>query len=777
MSGLKYIGKQNSPEDGLDKVMGRAKYVGDIQLPGMLYARVLRSPVPHARIRNLDATPALKISGVKAVIVADDFIEHGNFGWPVKDAYILAWKKVRYVGDPIAAVAATSEEAALEGIRAIKLDLEELPGVFDPLHAMDSGAPLIPDVAPIDQGNLLNTHLVRNGDPDPILEQCEVILDETYNFAHQEHAYLETEGALAIPDSDGGIMVYANDQSPFINRNNLMMVLGLPEEKVRVIQPPVGGSFGGKDDIGYQTAAQVSALALKTGCPVRLILGREESMMASYKREAMQIHLVLGANKKGELQASKADLVVDSGAYASMSPLASWRATMHAAGAYRYRAASVDTQVYYTNNGYCGAFRGFGNTEAVAAIEQAIDELAYRLQIDPIDFRLMNCLKKGDRAFTGNLIDQEVSLSDCLKWVRDKSDWLTKRELYSKQTGKDIRRGIGVACYFHGCSLGGEGADYATTVLRIENDNTITLASGLTDYGQGSRTVFTLIAAETLGVNTSRIHMLRPDTQTAIESGPTVASRCSMLGGNASHIAAQKLNQLITWAAADAFACAPEQIFREGELFISPKEETLTFDEVVQHARKMGLTLSVQGKWKMPEFKWDFEKGEGIPYHCYVFGAQVAEIETNLNTGMTKVLNVWAAHDGGTIIFTQGAIGQMYGGIAQGIGYALKENIKYYQGYPNCLNYDRYLIPRASDMPAIEINYIQNDYPEGPYGAKNLAEPVMIATTPAIANALFQATGKRYRSAPFNPGGAASEQNRSLDEMVSACRKALGFSV
>ncbi|MFP4345374.1 MAG: xanthine dehydrogenase family protein molybdopterin-binding subunit [Anaerolineales bacterium] len=750
MSELKYVGNaQSQAVDGLDKVMGRARYVGDLQIPGMLYAKILRSPLPHARLVALDVGPALEVPGVLAAITAEDFVDHGAFGWPVKDAFVLAHEKVRFAGDPIAVVAAETEAAARAGVEAIELRLEPLPVVSDPRHALDPEAPPVPLEAPAGEANVCARHLVRNGDPEPILEEAPVLLDQTYTFLHQEHAYLEPHGALAIPQPDGSVTIFANDQSPFVNRANVAMVLDLPEEKVRIIQPPVGGSFGGKDDGNYQYASHVARLALMTGRPVRLTLTTEEDMTASYKREAMDVRLRIGATEDGRLRAVKAEMLADSGAYASMTPLSAWRATMHAGGTYRYEAAQVDTVAVYTNNGYCGAFRGFGNPQATAASEMAVDELAHRLQIDPIDFRLRNGLRRGDRAFTGNVIDHEVGLQRCLEWVRERSDWDRKRA--RPATSDEVRRGIGVACYFHGSGLGGEGLDYANITLEIERDHSITLQSGLTDYGQGSRTVFTLLAAEALGVAPERIEMLRPDTDTAIESGPTVASRASMVGGNATLVAGRKLDQLLRLAAADALQCEPEQLVRAGEQYIGPSEEPLTFEEVVDHAFELGLQLSTQGYWQIPEIHWDFEKGTGTPYFCYTFGAQVVEVEVDTRTGEVKATGIWAAHDAGKIIFPKGAQGQMLGGIAQGLGYGLTEGFDYEEGYPQQHNFDRYHIPSATDLPEMEVTYIETTLPEGPFGAKNLAEPVMLATAPALANAVFHATGVRVRDLPLRP--------------------------
>lgn len=772
MTQLSYVGRPAPAVDGLAKIMGKAKFVGDYQLPGMLHAGVLRCPVPHARIVRLDVTPALAVPDVVAAITHDDFVDHSLWGWPIRDQYILAYQKALYVGHGLAAVAAETPEAARAGLAAIELELEELPAVFDPAEALDLDAPQVPLESPTGQGNLCETIIVRYGEPDPILRECPVRYDETFHTGRQEHAYLEPEAALAIPQPDGSVTIHYNGQSPFINQSHMCQVLGLPPEKVRIIQPVVGGSFGGKDDLGYQTSGQAAALALKTGRPVKLALSREESMIASYKREPAAIRFELGADAEGYLQAARVNMLADSGCFSSMTTLAMLRASLHAAGAYCYRAVHVDTQVVYTNNGFSGAFRGFGNTDAAAAVEQAIDDLAYRLGRDPLDFRLQNCVRRGDRFMTGNVVEHEVKLAECLHWVRERSNWDRKRAAYTAQSG-EVRRGLGVACYMHGCSLGGEGADYAHTTLKVESDYSITLTSGLTDYGQGSRTVFTLIAAETLGVDPARFHILRPDTDTALESGPTVASRSTMLGGNATKVAAEKLDRLLRYAAASALRCTPAQVTHHGEVYVNPDEDEVSFEQAVDRAREMGLQLSVQGKWSMPHIEWHVETGTGTPYYCYTFGAQVAEVEVDRRIGQVRVLKVWAAHDGGTIVFPQGAYGQMYGGIAQGLGYGLLEEMVYRDGYPQALNYDEYLIPTSLDVPEIEATFLESEFAEGPYGAKNLAEPVLVATAPAIANAVFHATGVRHHSLPLTLERVLLGHDLHPGRGETACRRAL----
>ncbi|HEX7598133.1 MAG TPA: molybdopterin cofactor-binding domain-containing protein, partial [Polyangia bacterium] len=528
---------------------------------------------------------------------------------------------------------------------ALRVELDELPAVFDPRAALDPAAPVIGekpwDASSEPRGNLLINHRVRKGDPEDELARCPVTLDENYSTMHQEHAYIETEGALGVPWPDqSGVTVYAACQSPFINRGNLVKTLGLCEEDVRVIQPHVGGAFGGKDDLMYQISGQVAKLALLTGRPVRMILSREESLIASYKRDAMQLNVRLGADANGRLRACKVQALVDSGAYSAATPFTAWRSSIHAMGPYRYDACHVDVDAVYTNNGYAGAFRGFGNTNVCLAIEQAVDELAIRLKRDPIELRLQNCLRPGDVTPHGQPLGDDVALVECLEQVRRLSDWDRKRAAYAAQGPArpgELRRGIGVAAVFHGMSLGSEGADYAVGTLTINDDCSLTLTSGLTDYGNGSRTVFTLIAAETLGIKPERIHMPRPDTDLALESGPTVASRSTVLGGNATRVTALRLDSTLSQAAADLLGCQGFEVVRHGEFYIGPKEEPVSFEQVVEHARQMGLTLTSRGRWNSPENHWSPEDGTGKPYFAYHYGAQVAEVLVDTGTGKVDV--------------------------------------------------------------------------------------------------------------------------------------------
>ena len=783
MAERQFIGKPANRVDALEKVMGTARFTGDYYLPGMLVARCYRSPLPHGRIVSIDTGKAKEIPGVRAIITCDDFVDHGRFGFPIVDMYMLAHERVRYAGDPIVAIAADDEDSLQAALNALIVELEPLPGVFDPRKALAPDAPLVGenprDAEGHPRGNLLVDYIVRQGEPDPVLDACDVVVDEEYTTMHQEHAYIETEGAVAVPwPGSSGVTVFAGCQSPFIARDNLVKTLGLQEEDVRVIQPYVGGAFGGKDDTMYQTIAQTAKLALVSGKPVKMVLSREESMIASYKRDAMVMKYRVGASKDGTLKACRFHGIVDSGGYAAITPFTAWRSTIHAMGPYRYQACHVDTDVVYTNNGFAGAFRGFGNTEVCYAIELAVDEIAERLKMDPIDLRLKNCLRPGDTTSHGQKLSDDVAIADCLEQVRRISDWDKRRKQYESEHTRpaqpgEFRRGIGVAAVFHGMSLGAEGKDFAVGTLRINDDHSLTLTSGLTDYGNGSRTVYTLIAAETLGINPARIHMLRPDTNTAKASGPTVASRATVLGGNATRVTAMRMDTLLLTAAADLLHCSIVNVLRDKENYIGPDEEPVTFDDVVDHALEMGLVLSTEGRWNAPENHWSFESGSGKPYFAYHYGAQVAEVLVDTGTGKVEVTNYWAAHNTGTVIFPQGALGQVFGGITQGLGYALMERVDYDKGFIQAVNFDEYLIPTALDVPDIVGTFVEKPFADGPFGAKNIAEPGLVPAAPAIVNAIAHATGRRIKNLPANLERVLIGKDLRKEGSSTACKLGL----
>ena len=525
---------------------------------------------------------------------------------------------------------------------------------------------------------------------------------------------------------------------------------------MRVIQPPVGGAFGGKDDQIYQTTGQVAKLALLTGRPVQMTFSREESMIFSYKRNPMRVHIRIGADRSGKLRASKVDLVVDSGAYSAITPFVAWRGNIHAMGSYRYDACHVDTHVAYTNNGYTGAFRGFGNTETTACIEQAIDDLADRLGIDPIELRLMNCLRPGDETAHGQPLGDDVALVECLEHVRRVSDWDRKRREYGeanrkRSVGAPVRRGIGVACCFHGLSLGAEGADFAVSTMQVNDDNSITFTSGLTDYGTG--------LAHGLYAHRCRGARAQAGTHPHAPARHGYGHRQRPHRGFARHGDGRQRDAHHRRTSQQPAAPRGGQPLRMQPGAGAARRRALHraaggTGQLRRRGRvmrgEMGLTLSAHGRWDAPAIHWSMEDGTGKPYFAYHYGAQVAEVIVDTGTGKVDVTGIWASHNTGTVIFPQGILGQIYGGITQGLGYALMERVDFDQGYIQATNFDEYLIPTALDVPDIDGHCVEKYFSPGPFGAKNVAEPAMVPTAPAIVNAIFHATGRRIPDLPAN---------------------------
>jgi len=737
---FKYVSKPVKRIDALSKVTGKARYADDLKFPGMLYGVVLRAPVPHAKLISIDSRRALRRKGVYAVITHEDIPGEKTVGVVKYDQPVFVFDKMRYIGDGIALVVAEKEEIARRALKDIKIQYEELPGVFDPLEAMDKRAPKVHE-----DGNIICYHKVRKGNIKEGFEQSDIVIEREYKTQFIEHAYIEPETVIAIPLDDGGILVYGCIQNAFTTQKNLARVLALDMAKVRIIQTPIGGSFGGKDDVMTVMAARAAVAALKTGRPVKLNNTREESMMESYKRHPYLIRYKIGAKKDGTLMAVKVFIVADGGAYASTTQFVTWRSTVQAAGPYRVPNVHVDTYGVYTNNVYTGAMRGFGSPQVNFAIESIIDELAYELHMDPLELRLKNVLKDGDETGTGHKLREGVTIGKLLEEIGRRLNY--RREKRKRNEG-ELKRGIGIACSIRGVSLGAEGLDAAGVEIKIEKDGSVEIEAGLTDMGQGIKTVLAQVVAEELGVPIEKITVLPYDTSRVPDSGPTVASRATFVGGHAARNAALKLRETFISALKEKVGVEKVE-YKEG--IYRTNRGDFTYFDVVDIAQGLGKNLNEIGYFKAPSIHWDEEKGLGEPYFTYVFGAQGVIVEVDEESGKVYVRKVVAAHELGRAINPNMARSQIYGGVAMALGYGLLEEFEIYSGIPHTLNYEEYLIPTSKDVPLdVEAIIFETPDPLGPYGAKSLGEPTNELLAPAIANAIFDATGKRLRELPLN---------------------------
>jgi len=736
--------------DAYEKVTGKAKFAADLFFPNMLYGKVLRSKYPHARIVKINIEKALACPGVEAIITADD-IPNNEFGVIVQNQQVLARQQVLYIGDGIAVVAAETKEAAAKALELIEVEYEELPGIFDLEEAAKKGAPLVHSEL---ENNQVVHHRLRKGDIEKGFAQAEVILEREYTTQFVEHGYIEPESLVAVPyEHNTLVTIYGSIQNPFSCRNAVASVLKVPLNKVRIIQNHMGGSFGGKDEVMSSMSARAALLALKTDRPVKMVNTRDESILESYKRHPYKMKYKVGATREGKLVAMEIKCLADSGAYACQTPFVTWRSVVQATGPYELPNVKTDTYGYYTNNVYTGAMRGYGSPQIVFAQESLMDELAKELKMTPMELRLKNIYHNNSITASGQKLDNhQVSLEEVINKAVEASDYKEKYRKYSNPQSGDKKRGIGMAISFRGCSLGAEATDAAGAIVAIQRDGSILISCGLAENGEGLKTVFTQIAAEELGVGIKRINYMEVDTSVSPESGATVASRSTILGGNAVKNAAHQLKETLSEIVTAEFKIRTGNLdFKNENIYEKNKnQKIISFDEAINLANQKGIFLSAYGWYKAPDISWNEEIGQGRPYFTYVYGCQIAEVEVDTATGQIEVLKMTAAHDVGRAINPACLKGQIYGGVMMGLGYGIMEEVETAQGYIKNTNFDEYLIPTIKDMPEISPVIVENPDPHGPYGAKSIGEPTLELGAPAIANAVAQATGKRIRHLPLN---------------------------
>ena len=745
----KSVNKSKKRVDAYEKVTGKAKFGADLYFDRMLYGKVLRTEYPHAEILNIDTEKAKSVEGVKAVLTADD-IPNNEFGVIIENQQVLAKEKTMYIGDGIALVAAESEKAAKKAIDLIEVEYNELEGIYDPLQARKKEAKALHDE--VDNNQVIH-HPLRKGDIKKGFEEADVVIEREYTTQFIEHSYLETEAVAVVPNERNTLVsVYGSVQNPYATRDAVANVLETDLNNVRIIQDNMGGSFGGKDENISSMAARASVLALETNRPIKMVNSREESVKESYKRHPYYLKYKIGAKEDGDLVAMEIEAVADSGAYACQTPFVTWRSVVQATGPYEVPNVKTDTYGFYTNNVYTGAMRGYGSPPVIFAQEQLMEELAEKINMKPHELRQKNMYHNGSKTASGQkLDDHEVSLNEVMTKAMDAIDYEKKLEKYNKEQKGDKKRGIGMAISYRGVSLGAEGVDAAGAIVSIQKDGSLIIHGGLSENGQGLKTVYSQIAAEELGISLDKINFMESDTSVAPESGSTVASRGTLVGGNAVKDAASKLKTVIKEVVADNYEEKKDNLeLKDNHVYTKKGKKLVSFDEIINTAYSQGVFLSAYGWYQTPDISWDEETGQGRPYFTYVYGCQIAEVEVDTGTGELEVLNMAAAHDVGKAINPANVKGQIYGGVVMGMGHAIMEDLQTKKGYIKTDNFDKYLIPTAKDMPDIEPIIVENPDPNGPYGAKSIGEPTLELGSAAIANATAQALNRRIRDLPLN---------------------------
>jgi CO/xanthine dehydrogenase Mo-binding subunit len=763
------VGAAVTRVDAADKVTGRAVYADDLSVPGMLHAALVLPGTAHAELVSVDGSEALALPGVHAVLTADDVPGENQVGVIDADQPLLPHARVRYTGDAVAIVVADSAALAREAACAVRVDLRELPAVFDAEEALETGAPLVHD-----DGNLLLHYKVRRGDVEAGFEEADVIVERTFRTHHQEHAYLETLGALAVPESGDTITVYGTMQCPFYVQKAVATALGLPLASVRIVQTVTGGGFGGKEDVPSEICACAAVAAWHTHRPVKLVYTREEDFYRSSKRHPMSVTFKLGARRDGTFTAARVRVVADAGAYSTLTQVVAFRAAAHATGPYEIPNVHTDVLGVYTNRQTTGAFRGFGQPQVIFANESVVDEVAGALGIDPIEIRLLNGLEVGKRTATGQLLEESVGLRETLEAARDASGWRDKRgdgessdprgadtpdgerdTAHGERDGADsasrVRRGIGVACIYYGVSLGAKGLaiDASGAHLNVYRDGSVRISVGGTEMGQGLLTVLSQIASDSLGVPIERIHVGNADTSVVPDSGPSVASRTTLMTGNAVVDAATKLRETMGAIAADVLGIDPSEITFADDR-VGADGATMSFVDLAEECWRRNVHTSADGWYAAPESTFD-ENGQGDAYAVYSYATHVAEVAVDTETGRVTLERVTAAHDVGRVLNPVTLEGQIEGGALQGASMALYERMKTDGGDILTPDFSTYILPTSMDVPEIRALTVEDPYSKGPFGAKGIGETPAMPGAAAVANAVTHATGVRVTELPIDP--------------------------
>lgn len=731
----KIIGTAIPQKDARGKVLGEARYVDDLSLPGMVFGKVLRSPYPHARIRSIDTSRARIYPGIVAILTAQDIPGANSIGPIIKDQPVLCSDVVRYAGDAVALVAAETEIAAEEALAGIKVDYEPLPPVLDPLKALEPGAPLV------HTGGNIGTHSkVRRGDMEKAFQEATVVVERRFFTQRIEHAYLEPEAALVAPDPEGGITVWSSTQYPHRDREEISRMLGIPQSRVRVLQMTTGGGFGGK--LSSHVQCYAALIAWKTGRPAKLRYQRDESIIASHKRHPYVMDLKLGADRKGRLLALEATIWGDTGAYLLEGRAVITKSVTHIAGPYYIPDIKADGYAVYTNTVPCGAMRGYGIPQVAFALESLMDELASRLDLDPIELRMRNALDTTLPTTTGQVLRASVPIKEMLRRAKLRVEFL--RPLLEEGL-KGKRRGVGLGCSTR--SIGSiRKTSRSTAGVTLHPDGSATVACGHVDLGQGSNTMMAQVAAEELGVEVDRVQIVTNDTAITPDCESTSASRVTYLSGNAVRLAAAMVRKQVLDLAGRDLGCAPEDLkLMDG--VVAHREQGLTLAELFNRHTLHTVTAVADF---MPETSpLDPETGQGSPAGTYSFSVHVALVEVDEATGQVRVVRYVALSDVGCAINPAAVEGQVLGGVMMGIGYALTEEVRLEEGVVNP-SFATYLIPTTFDVPQeVLIDIIEDPEPTGPFGAKGFAEGSLDPAAATIANAVSNAIGVRITRLPM----------------------------
>ena len=765
----KPIGKPLERIDARAKVTGRAEYGADVRLPDMLYCKGVYAAHPHARLLAVHTEEAKRAEGVACVVTGADIPGEKMFGEIYIDQYALVCDKTRFYGDVIAVVAAETQEQADAAAELVTAEYEELPVLATPRMAMESSIAVNPDYP----DNICGNVHVHKGDAEAGLAEADVVVSGAYRTGFVEHAYLEPESVSVIPDRmRRELTVLGCSQAPYNLRLTLARMLNIPLAQVIVKPSVIGGSFGGKIESVESLAVRAGLVALVTGRPAQYTLTREESIRESYKRHPIDFDIRLGAKRDGTLCAIKVEAIGDAGAYINMSPPVMYKTATLGPGPYRVANVDYNATSVLTNNVHTGSMRGFGTPQAIFAMENAMDELAQKLNLTPAELRRKNLLENGDVSPCGHRLDfHEVSIRSVMEKAAAELEFDRKYALYSARNGdgRRLRRGVGIAVSMRGASIGadGNGFDAARAFIEVLEDGSVNVDLGLTELGQGLRTCQSQMVAEGMGVAFERICLGHTDTSRAPATGACIASRSTLLGGGALKDASMRVHAIMARALARHFGKPAEDIVF-GQDRVRFADVDISFGEAAKICYALCETPIAVGTYVVPKLDWDEEKGYGEPFYTYTYSCHAAEVEVDMDTGGVEVIQMVGCHDMGRAINPAMAKGQIYGGLAMAQGMALIEDLGHSaktSALKN-LNFEDYLIPTVLDVPDGNVPILDEHHdPRSAFGGRSLGEPATEPGAAAVVCAVNHALGC---------AGLIRELPADLDRVFAAIRSIEG---
>ncbi|HEX5873816.1 MAG TPA: xanthine dehydrogenase family protein molybdopterin-binding subunit [Pyrinomonadaceae bacterium] len=729
------VGKRVPRKEGRKKVTGQALYIDDLSFPEMLHGVTVRSPVPRGRITNISFEGDLPWDEFTVVTAKD--IPGGNYvALILNDQPYLAAEFVNHAEEPILLLAHRDKYLLEEARRHVRIEIEEQPAVFT-LEDSVARKQII-----WGEDNVFKKYLMDKGNVDEAWANADFIVEGTYWTGAQEQLYIENNGAIAIANPTEGVTVWGSMQCPYYVHKAIVKLFDLPEEKIRIIQTETGGGFGGKEEYPSLIAGHAALLAWKSGKPVKMIYDRAEDMVATTKRHPSVTRHKTGVTKDGKLVAVEIDFTIDGGAYCTLSPVVLSRGTIHAAGPYFCPNVRIHSRAVATNVPPHGAFRGFGAPQSIFALERHMDEIAHTVGLTPEEFRRRNFIHEGQTTATSQVIRERVDMDQLLTRALQLSDYHAKRERFARENsagngrfGK--KRGIGFASFMHGAGFTGSGEVYLQSVVAAEAtaEGNVKILTASTEIGQGTNTIFTQIAAEALGVDLDSIEIVQPDTGLVPNSGPTVASRTSMVVGKLVESAVTGLKQTLI-----------------GSGLVTDKYDQKEFKKAcADYIARFGPLKASATYQPPPNVHWDDEKYQGDAYGAYAWAVYVAEVSFDELTYEVHVEDFVALQEVGRVLNPVLAAGQIEGGVAQAIGFALFENVVWKDGRMANNQMTNYIIPTPADIPPIRVYFEENPYAYGPGGAKGIGELPMDGAAPAILNAIQNATGVSFSFVPLMP--------------------------